>query len=328
MPIGKGKTLRRAALSGLLLLTGCLAQAPTDPVALWVASIPRGTGPSGDDWTPIAPPPGAPIPYERFSIRMDSPVRHTDASDRIAGEYFRPASAWGAVVVLPGYRSGFSVERALCDRLAQEGLAAFLLHLPYQQSRAVPGIETDAWTISSDLDRNERVLHQALADIRRVRLWLGEETGLPPSRTGLFGLSLGGYVAATAYSIDRDWPCAVLAYCGGNVSDILWADHWLNQMAGWKEGLVRQGHTLESVRERCLRVDPLTHAEPSRPAGVLLFASDIDEIVPEANARALAAALGGAPTIWTGGGHAQACLALPLQHDRIVSHFRDTLAPR
>ncbi|MBI4230897.1 MAG: hypothetical protein HY608_08690, partial [Planctomycetes bacterium] len=148
-----------------LLLAGCLATAPADPIAAWVASIPRGTGPSGDAWTPVEAPPGTPTPYERFSIRMDSPVRRADASDRIAGEFFRPASPWGAIVVLPGYRSGFSVERSLCDRIAREGLAAFLLHLPYQQSRAEPGVETDEWTISSDLERNGRVLHQALADI-------------------------------------------------------------------------------------------------------------------------------------------------------------------
>ncbi|MBI4230469.1 MAG: hypothetical protein HY608_06505, partial [Planctomycetes bacterium] len=182
--------------------------------------------------------------------------------------------------------------------------------------------------ISSDLERNGRVLHQALADIRRVRLWLREETGLPASKTGVFGLSLGGYVAASAYSIDRDWPCAVLAYCGGNVSETLWGDHWLNRIAGWKEGLIRQGLSLSDVRDRCRLTDPLTHADPSRPGGILLLASPIDEIVPEANARALAVGLGGAEISWTGGGHVQACLALSQQHDRILAHFRRTLGNR
>lgn len=249
-----------------------------------------------------ARPLGDRIVYE--TIRFPSPVRSVDPerNDVVRAKLFRTkAPEPAAVVFLGGWRRD-PLTPTLAARLADTGVQALLVELPFQGDRTPKGRQSGELTLSADLDQNEATFVQAAQDVARAVEWLVRERKVDPERVGIFGTSLGGYVTAGLYGLDGRFACAVVQLAGSDVASVLFNGNWLTQRI--RDELVAKGLDEATVRERMRPLDPATWARPARKDGLLLIASEKDEIVPVSTVRALAAAWGGARTIEIpGAGH-------------------------
>ena len=98
----------------------------------------------------------------------------------------------------------FRAFRAL--QLHREGLNVLHPVLPSHGPRAMSRVR-GAGFMSVDLVNSVHGLAQSAWDVRRAIRWL-RETQMA-EQVGVYGLSLGGYVAALVASLDRDLTCAI-----------------------------------------------------------------------------------------------------------------------
>src|SRR5436305_8512449 len=107
----------------------------------------------------------------------------------------------------------------LAARLAERGVAALFVKLPYYGERRPPG-EGHRF-LSSDIDRSIGAMRQGICDVRRAAAWLGGRPEVDPTRLGVTGISLGGIVSSVAAAVDPTLNRAVFLLAAGDLSRIL-----------------------------------------------------------------------------------------------------------
>src|ERR1700712_4034569 len=93
--------------------------------------------------------------YRVSRLRFPSPiVTPAEANNTVHGEYFRPTAAGKrpAVVVLHILGADFALSRYFAARLADRGVAALFVQLPYYGNRRPPGAERRF--LSGDIERS------------------------------------------------------------------------------------------------------------------------------------------------------------------------------
>ncbi len=258
--------------------------------------------------------PGATFPYELEPIRDDrgytvarvrfpSPIASPDeANNTVHGEYFRPKGKGKrpGVVVLHILGSDFALSRYYAARLADRGVAALFIKLPYYGERR-PGGAARRF-LSNDIGRSTLAMRQGILDIRRASAWLGTRPEVDRSRLGVTGISLGGITSALAAAVDPELNRAVTLLAGGGLDEILWtmaepgADRWRRE---WSEA----GRTRADLKALTTPYDPLTHAHRLVGKKILMMAGNVDDVVPPTAARALWEAAGRPPIRWLDCGH-------------------------
>ena len=102
-----------------------------------------------------------------------SPVASPDPENNtVHAEYFRPEAAGRrpAVVVLHILGADFALSRYVAARLADRGVAALFVKLPYYGERRQPN--SPARMVSTDPEETARGMTQAVKDIRYAAAWL------------------------------------------------------------------------------------------------------------------------------------------------------------
>ncbi|HWE38222.1 MAG TPA: dienelactone hydrolase family protein [Isosphaeraceae bacterium] len=241
--------------------------------------------------------------YTVSKLRFPSPIDAVDdENDTVHAEYFRPSVAGRrpAVVVLHILGADFALSRYLAARLADRGVAALFVQLPYYGNRRPKG--TSKRFLSDDVKRSVGAMRQGVCDVRRAAAWLAGRPEVDPERIGVAGISLGGIVAADAAAADPAIRSAVILLAGGDLAEILWnmpepaarraRQRWID--AGLTKG------DLRAVTEP---LDPLTYADRLVGKRVLMMAGRTDEVIPPASARALWEKAGRPPIHWYDCGH-------------------------
>jgi dienelactone hydrolase len=246
-----------------------------------------------------------PIPgLERFEVTFESPLPSGHGfNDVVRAELWLPRDPIGVLIELPEWKeSTLAGHRLMAMTLARKRIATMILPLPYQAGRAAPGVRSGAWTLSANLARTRQALFQGIADVARASLWLERAKGFAPGRQAVSGVSLGGHVAAVAYGAYPDrFAAGIFLLAGGNVHEaFLQSNGTTGRM---RAALFAKGVTPAEALTLVGPMDPVRYADPRRAAGVLMVAATEDEVVPAANARALAAAYGGVPIHWIEGNH-------------------------
>jgi pimeloyl-ACP methyl ester carboxylesterase len=123
-----------------------------------------------------------------------------------------PAGAHGmpAVILLHGWlidRPQLLVYRRWARRLADHGIAVWMPRLPYHMERSEPGEVSGQRCLSPDLHDSVDAVRQAVAEARLLARWL-RRNGAPS--VGIWGMSLGAWVAALAATLDGDWDAVAL----------------------------------------------------------------------------------------------------------------------
>jgi len=239
--------------------------------------------------------------YTVAALRFESPIRSPDPENNtVHAEYFHPDAAGRrpAVVVLHILGADFALSRYVCARLAQRGVAALFVKLPYYGERRPAGGQKRF--LSADMERSVLSMRQGVCDVRRAIAWLAGRDEVDPGKLGVTGISLGGIVASLAAEMDPTIRRAGLLLAGGNLARILWE---MPEAARYRALWIESGRTLADLKALTDPFDPVTHAGRLKGKHVLMIAGKVDEVIPPAATLALWEAAGRPPIVWYDCGH-------------------------
>ncbi len=240
--------------------------------------------------------------YTVSAVRFPSPIVSPDIDNNtVHAEYFQ-AKAPGkrpAVVVLHILGADFALSRYLAARLADRGVSALFIKLPYYGERRP---KNSPKFLSHDVDRSVLAMRQGVCDIRYAAAWLGCRPEVDPSKLGVTGISLGGVFSALAASVDPTLNRTALLLAGGSLHNILWEmpeREAIEARTAW----VKSGRSRAQFQELTTPFDPLTYASGLKGKRVMMVAGNVDEVIPPYSATMLWEAAGRPPITWYDCGH-------------------------
>ena len=163
--------------------------------------------------------------YTVSKLRFPSPIETPDAENNMVhAEYFAPVG-FGlkrpGVIVLHILGADFPLSRYMAARLADRGVAALFVKLPYYGERR-PGGEGQRTKrfLSADIERSVNAMRQAVCDVRRAAVWLSARPDIDRMRIGVSGISLGGIVSSLAAAVDPAIREGAFLLAGGDLASI------------------------------------------------------------------------------------------------------------
>lgn len=177
------------------------------------------------------------------------------------------------------------------------GWTAIFYDLPYHYRRRPQGTWSGELVFGGNLIRSAETIRQAVVETRMVAR-LARAAGA--SRVGLWGMSLGGWVASLMICHEPDLACAWLVQPIPDVATAIW-----DSPGGWV--IRRQMEARGLSREQASRMLPMvcpSSGKPKLPAEkILLVGGTHDRIARPGQMRALARDWGGAHYREVGQGH-------------------------
>ncbi len=245
---------------------------------------------------------------ERYTVsrlRFPSPVVTADPENNtVHAEYFRPVGRDGkrpGVVVLHILGADFPLSRYMAARLADRGVAALFVKLPYYGERrpASGGLDARRF-LSSDVERTVTAMRQGICDVRRASAWLATRAEVDPGRLGVTGISLGGIVSSIVAAVDPSIQESAFLLAGGDLSRILWE---MPEGRTFRARWIESGRTRADLKALTDPFDPLRYASRLRTKRVFMMAGKVDEVIPPDSARELWLAAGRPDILWCDCGH-------------------------
>jgi pimeloyl-ACP methyl ester carboxylesterase len=236
-----------------------------------------------------------------YAPRLESFVeRYTRTRENQFGalRLYRASSARPrpAVVIVHGYMSGsFPIEERLwpLDTLDALGFDVALFVLPFHGLRAAPKRGLVPEFPGTDPRMSIEGFLHAIFDLRACVRWL-KASGHPA--VGLFGMSLGGYTAALAATVEPELAFLVPVVPLASLADFA-------REQGSLSAPPAQGLLEHELLERIYRpISPLSLASRVAPDRVLVVGARSDRVTPISHARRLATHFS-APLIAFRGGH-------------------------
>ncbi len=171
-------------------------------------------------------------------VTFPSPIVTSEENNNtIHCEYFRPVAPGPhpGVIVLHILGGDFDLARLFARSLADQGVAALFLKMPYYGPRRTP--DSKARMVSFDPEATVRGMTQAVLDIRQATAWLGEQAEIDGERLGIMGSAWAGITSGP-------WPhrpsrrlqniCLILA--GGDIGQVAWdSPHHRSLRQRWAE---------------------------------------------------------------------------------------------
>lgn len=239
--------------------------------------------------------------YKVWDLTFPSPLETPfEVNNTVHGEYFCPVGPdkHPGVIVLHILGGDFDLSRLFARQLAQKGVAALFIKLPYYGPRRPEGVK--ARMVSEDPRATVAGMRQAILDIRRGVAWLAAQEEIDSERLGVFGISLGGITGALALAIEPRLKMGCLMLAGGDVAKVAWEDA---RLAKLRDRWVDEGGTKEEFFELWKSIDPVTYAQRARGKRMLMLNARHDEIIPPACTESLWRALGEPEIVWYDAGH-------------------------
>ncbi len=259
---------------------------------------------------------------EVFDVTFPSPVTSPHPENNtVYAEYFRPKRAGGklpAVVVLDILDGKGVVSRGAAMWLAQHGVAAMALTMPYYGPRRPAGVRVRM--LSPDVDRSVANVRQAVLDGRRAVAWLGSRPEVDPDRLGVVGTSLGSFTGGLLAAAEPRVHSACLLLTGGGLVDAFYSHPQAGLIA---QALLLAGVTREKLQRLIAPVDPLTYADRLRDKKLLLIGASRDDVVPPEALRRLWEATGRPKIVWFDATHVgAAAYAFPAMN-AVIAHVKE-----
>lgn len=260
--------------------------------------------------------------YSVSLVRFPSPIVTGDvANDTVHAEYFQPKSLGKhpAVVVLHILGADFALSRYMAARLADRGVSALFVKLPYYGERR--GNDASRRFLSTDLERSVNAMRQGVCDVRRAAAWLACRPESDGDRLGVTGISLGGIVSSIAAAVDPQIKNAAILLAGGGLGEILWE---MPEASKYRKMWEASGRTKADLMALTAPLDPLTFAKGLRGKRVLMMAGRVDEVIPPEAATALWNEAGKPPIVWLDCGHYSAAgFLLPAIRETVEFFVKD-----
>jgi dienelactone hydrolase len=265
------------------------------------------------------------VPTEHFQIcelTFPSPV-HTpyEKNNTVHCEFFRPKrngdeGKMPAVIVLHKLGGDIPLARLFCNALAQKGVAALFVKMPYYGPRRDPAVKRRM--VSPDPRETVDGMTQAILDIRCAAAWLASRDEIDAKRLGIFGISLGGITGALAATAEPRLSSVCLLLAGGDLGKVAWESPELAKVRQqWLDG----GGTREEFMTILGQVDPVRYAASVRGRRILLMNAKEDEVIPKVCTESLWESFGKPPIHWFSGGHYSCIWHLPEALVKVQSFF-------
>ena len=179
------------------------------------------------------------------------------ANNTVWCEYYRPhpPGKKPGVIVLHILGGDFELSRLFCNYLAQHGVCALFVKMPYYGERRDPA--SPRRMVSHDPQETVAGMTQAVLDIRRATAWLGARPEVDDAKLGIFGISLGGITSSLAATAEPRLQNVCLLLAGGDVGRVAWESL---ELRGLREKLLAKGVNREQFVETLSAVDPVTYA--------------------------------------------------------------------
>jgi dienelactone hydrolase len=290
------------------------------------ASLPKQfqLGPHRFDFklTPVAT---ASETFRIWELTFPSPVVTDEVNNNtVHCEYFCPVAPGPhpGVIMLHILGGDFDLARLFCRSLAQHGVAALFVKMPYYGPRRTPG--SKARMVSYDPESTVRGMTQAVLDIRQAVAWLAVQDEVDRERLGIMGISLGGITSALAAAAEPRLQNICLILAGGDIGQAAWDSRHLAPLrARW----AAQGGTRESLVELLTPIDPVTYAKNVRGRRILMLNAEHDDVIPPACTDSLWRAMGKPEIVWWNATHFTAIQFLFEGLERAARFFRDSPLP-
>jgi dienelactone hydrolase len=239
--------------------------------------------------------------YDVWEVTFPSPVETAHpVNNTVHCEYFRPLApgTHPAAIVLHILGGDFELSRLFARQMAQGGVAALFVKLPYYGPRRPEGVRVRM--VSENPRETVAGMRQAILDVRRGVAWLADQQEVDRDRLGVFGISLGGITGALALAAEPRLVSGCLMLAGGDLTKVAWDSPELKKLV---DRWIAQGGTKEEFLDLWKSIDPVTYAELARNKKILLLNARHDEIIPPACTESLWRALGEPEIVWYGAGH-------------------------
>jgi dienelactone hydrolase len=236
-----------------------------------------------------------------WTVTFPSPVTTPhENNNTVHCEYFLPKhdKAVPGVIVLHILGGDFNLSRLFCAGLAEKGVAALFLKMPYYGPRREAGIKRRM--ISPDPRETVASMTQAILDIRRATAFLAAQKEIDPNRLGIFGISLGGITGSLALTAEPRLQNACFLLAGGDLGKVAWESKELEKVRQqWIDG----GGDERTFRDTLGVIDPVRYAPNARGRRILMLNAKEDEVIPKECTIALWEAFGKPDICWYDGGH-------------------------
>jgi dienelactone hydrolase len=235
-----------------------------------------------------------------YDLSFPSPVK-TDVPENntVYAEYFVPQGKekYPAVIVLDIMQGNQLIARGEAMWLAQNGVAAMVVLLPYYNERRPPNSKLKL--VSTDIVRTLDGIRQGVLDCRCAIAWLAGRPEVDPEKLGMVGTSLGSFLAGLTSANEPRIKNVCMLLGGGGLVDAYYDHPKAKPVTEWIDLL--GGKRL--VKNLIAPVDPITYAAQLKGKNLLMIAAKNDEIVPPKAARQLWEATGKQRIVWLDSGH-------------------------
>lgn len=256
------------------------------------------------------------ISFVRFPSPVTTPV---DKNNTVHCEYYFPKREGKVpgVIVLHILGGDFPLARLFANSLAQHGVAALFLKMPYYGERRDP--TSPRRMISSEPRETAEGMTQAVLDIRQASAWLAAQDNIDPDQLGIFGISLGGITGALAATSEPRLKNVCLLLAGGDIARVAWESP---ELAKLRRDWQAKGGTREEFIEILQPLDPTRYGDNVRGRRMLLMNATHDEVVPKQCTEALWNSFGQPELVWFRGGHYSVAWHLLSALDRTSRFFQ------
>jgi dienelactone hydrolase len=233
-------------------------------------------------------------------LTFPSPVKsNVPENNTVYAEYFAPKAPGKrpAVIVLDIMQGNQFVARGEAMWLAQNGVAALVVILPYYNERRPAGSRMKL--VSADIVRTLDGIRQGVLDCRCAIAWLASRPEVDAENLGMVGTSLGSFLTALTSANEPRIKNVCMVLGGGGLVDAYYDHPKAKPVTEWIDFL--GGKRL--VKNLIAPVDPITYAAQLKGKNLLMIAAKNDEIVPPKAATQLWEATGKQRIVWLDSGH-------------------------
>ena len=238
---------------------------------------------------------------EQFPSAVISPY---PANNQVTLHLILPKDSLGPcpVVILLHYwgASDWRAERAAAAKLAEQGIGAALMALPYHLERTPEGTRSGELAIQADPHALGRTMTQAVLDIRRSVDWLEQQPDVAPDRIGIAGTSLGAVVGSLAFAVEPRLKAGAFILGGVDLAGILWHS---SRVVQEREQLRSLGYTEDRLRAELQQVEPSNYLERRHAGPAFVVGARYDTVIPRASTDKLLKLLPDAKALWIDTGH-------------------------
>jgi len=251
-------------------------------VESWVREVMR------DTQAFFTPPPTTDYEFDGRTLRFPSALTTPHPENNVVTARWFPARAAGrrsassgpAVLVLPQWNADAEGHLGLARLLAEFGMSALRLSLPYHDVRMPPELTRADYIVSSNIVRTVQVCRQAVLDARRAIAWLAAQ-GFDP--IGILGTSLGSCLAMLTTAHEPLIRAQALNHVSPWFADVVWRGLSTRHVRAGLENDV----TLERLRELWSPISPWSYLGRVRDRRTLLVYARYDLTFPVDLSRTL-----------------------------------------